>query len=179
MQYCSAAPPPPCAMFLRSEAPPAGHDRLITPNTEFLMSHYGLPFSGSGSISANRWNGVLPGHRLQRQNISADPPSISCLPNEKKKEKEKPLQGIKSAISELDPDPLMSLWNACEMDCIFQKPSICFRVRLKLISTALKGFADIPDKEEQPYVTLFFSHRPLNLFVPHYRCNLIRTHSGH
>lgn len=95
MQYCSAVPPPPCAMFLRSEAPPAGHDRLITPNTEFLMSHYGLPFSGSGSISANRWNGVLPGHRLQRQNISADPPSISCLPNEKKKGKRKTTTGNK------------------------------------------------------------------------------------
>lgn len=34
-----------------------GDDRLITPNTEFLMSHYGLPFSASGSISANRLNG--------------------------------------------------------------------------------------------------------------------------
>lgn len=166
-------------MFLRSETPPAGHDRLITPNTEFLMSHYGLPFSGSGSISANRWNGVLPGHCLQRQNISADPPSISCLPSEKKKRKRKNTTGNKIGHIRAGSWPLMSLWNACEMDCIFQKPSIYFRVRLKLISTALKEFADIPDKEEQPYVTLFCSHIPLNLFVPHYRCNLIRTHSGH
>lgn len=72
------------AMFLRSKTLLAGHDHLITPNTEFLMGHYGRPFSGSGSVSANRWNRVLSGHRLHRQNISTDPPSISCLPNEKK-----------------------------------------------------------------------------------------------
>ena len=60
-------------MFLGSRTLLAGHDHLITPNTEFLMGHYGRPFSGSGSVSANRWNRVLSGHRLQRQNISTDP----------------------------------------------------------------------------------------------------------
>lgn len=86
----------------------------------------------------------------------------------KKKRKRKTTTGNKIGHIRAGSWPLMSLWNACEMDCIFQKPSIYFRVRLKLISTALKGFADIPDKEEQPYVTLLCSHIPLNLFVPHY-----------
>lgn len=67
-------------MFLRSKTSLAGHDHLITPNTEFLMGHYGLPFSGSDSVSANRWNRVLSGHRLYRQNISTDPPPLHLYP---------------------------------------------------------------------------------------------------
>lgn len=61
------------AMLLRSKTLLAGHDHLITPNTEFLMDHYGRSFSSSGPVSANRWNRVLSGHRLHRQNISTDP----------------------------------------------------------------------------------------------------------
>lgn len=75
------------AMFLRAETLLAGHDHLIMPNTEFLMGHYSRPFSGSDSVSANRWDRVLSGHRLQRENISTDPPSISCLTKWKKKKK--------------------------------------------------------------------------------------------
>lgn len=58
-----------------------GHDRLITPNTEFLMSHYGLPFSASCSVSANwlvEWG--LCKVTVRTGKIScADPPSTTCL----------------------------------------------------------------------------------------------------
>lgn len=137
------------AMFLRYKTLLPGHDHLITPNTEFLMGHYSRPFSCSGSVSTNRWKRVLSGHRLHGQNISTDPPSISRLPNEKKKK----LQGIKACCCHIRARsrPLMSLWSGCETDGTFQKPSIYFRVRPKLISTALKGFADIIDQAEQHY----------------------------
>lgn len=113
------------AMFLRSKTLLAGHDHLIKPNTEFLMGHYGRPFSGSGSVSANRWNRVLSGHLLQRQNISTDPLSISCLPNEKKQT----TTGIKACCCHIRAKswPLMSLRSGCETDSTFQKPSIYFR----------------------------------------------------
>lgn len=134
------------AMFLRSKTSLAGHDHLITPNTEFLMGHYGLPFSGSDSVSANRWNRVLSGHRLYRQNISTDPPPSIYILSAKWEKK-----GIKARCCHIRARswPLTSLCSGCETDGAFQKPSIYFRVRPKLISTALKGSADIIDKTER------------------------------
>lgn len=91
-------PPSLCAMFLISKTLLAGHDHPITPATEFLMGHYSRPFSSSGSVSANRWNRVLSGQRLPGQTISTDPPSISCLPNEKKERIEEEMTGNKSLL---------------------------------------------------------------------------------
>lgn len=106
-------PPPPSllyVMFLGSKTLLAGHDHLIIPNTEFLMGHYSLPFSSSGSVSANRWNRVLSGHRLHGQNISTDPPSISCLPNEKTRGNKSSLLPYQSQI--LTPNVLVEwLWD--------------------------------------------------------------------
>lgn len=129
---------PMCAMFLKSKTLLAGHDHLITPNTEFLMGHYGLSFSGSGPVSANRWNRVPSGQCVHRQNISTDPPSISC--QMKKKSTGNKVCHIRDWAW-----PLMSLWTGCKTDGTFQKPSVHFRVRLKLILSALKEFADKTD----------------------------------
>lgn len=136
-------------MFLRSEALEAGLGRLITPHTEFLMSPYDGPFSDSGSVCANRWNRVLSGHCLQRQNISTDPHLYPVCQMKRKETR----QGIKACRCHIRAGswPIMSLWSGCETHGTLQKPSIYFRVRLKLISTALKGSADLIDYPEQHY----------------------------
>lgn len=78
-----------------------GHDRLITPNTEFLMSNYGLPFSASGSISANRWN---EGSARSPSATAKYLAQILHLQLAWESKRQTP-QGIKSVISQADLDP--------------------------------------------------------------------------
>lgn len=123
-----------CAMFLRSKTLLVGHNHLITPNTEFLMGHCGLPFPPAVLWAQTGGMGFCR-VTLHRQNMSTDALSISCLPptpHPQKRKKDREWKGLyQSQI--LTPNVLVEwLWDGGT----FQRPSMCFRERPKLISAA-------------------------------------------